>query len=83
MALFYVTYDLRAPGRDYRRLGDRLMQLGGRPVLESVWAVKLDATARQLFDDLRGYIDQNDRLLVINSADSAWTTNTLADPNKL
>ncbi|NMO18771.1 SinR family protein [Pyxidicoccus fallax] len=79
--MFYVTYDLRAPGKNYESLWGRLAALGAKRVLESVWAVSVTGTATDVYNHLVPYIDNNDRLLVVNSADSTWTGRTvLADP---
>jgi hypothetical protein len=74
--LFSVSYDLITPGKDYKRLYDRLAALGARRVLLSQWMLKSTMSATQLRDDLQLYIDRNDRLLVINVSTGAmaWTT---------
>ena len=76
MQLFSVSYDLLAPGKDYQALYVRLRALGAARVLYSQWMLKGAYTAAELRDDLRRYIDANDRLLVINvtTGAMAWTT---------
>ena len=76
MHLFSVSYDLIAPGKDYKRLYDRLATLGARKALLSQWMLKSTMSAVQLRDDLQQHIDKNDRLLVIDvtSGAMAWTT---------
>lgn len=76
MNLHSVSYDLLTPGKDYATLYTRLQGLGARRVLFSQWMLKSTMTAVQLRDDLKRYIDSNDRLLVINTTDGsmAWTT---------
>jgi hypothetical protein len=82
MALFYVTYDLMKY-KDYPKLWARLEQYGAKRVLLSVWAFNSNASATDIRDDLRQHIDADDRLLVIQSAASAWCGPLLADPNKV
>ncbi|UYH54770.1 hypothetical protein N6L26_12100 [Qipengyuania sp. SS22] len=74
MAAYVVTYDLRAPGRNYQGLYDRLRQYPRwAKVTESNWVVVTEWTASQIRDDLSGYIDTNDRLFVIKSGvEAAW-----------
>jgi hypothetical protein len=76
MSLFSVSYDLLTPGKDYAALYARLRALGAVRVLYSQWMLRNSATAAQVRDDLRGYIDSNDRLLVIDTTNGnmAWTT---------
>jgi hypothetical protein len=75
MSAFLVTYDLRQPGRDYKRLYDRLSGWRAVHALESVWLIDAGTTAGALRDDLRGYIDTNDRLFVVEiKGATAWTT---------
>jgi hypothetical protein len=83
MATFFVSYDLRAPGQDYKPLWARLTLLRGKRVLESVWAVPWAGTASQLFATLGPLLDANDRLIVINAADAGWSDTVLADPSKV
>jgi hypothetical protein len=81
LALFYVTYDL-IKYKDYPKLTERLGQYKAVRVLLSVWALKGNYTASGLRDDLRKYIDNDDRLLVIESVNwASW--NLISDPNKL
>ena len=71
MGTFWVSYDL-VKEKDYERLFARLRQLGAKKVLLSMWALKGDYTCTNLRDDLRQYIDSDDRLVVIESKD--WAT---------
>ena len=81
MALFFVTYDL-IKFKDYPKLWARLGQYKAQRVLLSVWALTNTSTAAAIRDDLKTYIDGDDRLLVIQSADwASW--NLSADPNKV
>jgi hypothetical protein len=80
--LFFITYDLVKPGKDYQKLWDKLKNLGCQRVLLSVWAVRGNYTAADLRDVLKDFIDANDRLLVVQSAD--WATwAAMISPNKI
>ena len=70
MSKFVVSYDLRAPGRDYAELYKAIKSAAwwAHP-LESVWIVACDLTAEQVFDRLHGHIDKNDGLMVLRLAD--------------
>jgi hypothetical protein len=76
-----ISYDLRTPGKDYSRLWNRLFSYGNyaRP-LESVWLIRTIYTAEQVRDSIRGYVDQNDKLFVVDVTGRpvAWN-NLLAD----
>jgi hypothetical protein len=67
MALFFISYDLRTPGKDYQRMFDKLESLGAKRVLLSMWALRGNYTAVGLRDLLTPFIDANDRLLVDES----------------
>jgi hypothetical protein len=76
MHLFSVSYDLLKPGKDYQSLYNRLHAFGAVRALYSQWMLSGNYTAVQLRDDLKNYIDANDRLLVIDvtTGQMAWTT---------
>ena len=63
MAIFAVSYDLRAPGRNYQPLYDVLEGSGVR-ALESFWFVEANMTPTEVRDILRKSMDQNDGLFV-------------------
>ena len=65
MAYFTVTYDLMAQ-KNYKRVIDELVRLGGARVALSVWLVeRIETNAFGLRDHLLGYIDADDKLVVI------------------
>ena len=80
--LYYVSYDL-VKAKDYPKLWEALKSVGAVRVLESVWCFsRVGTTATELRDHLRQFIDADDRLLVIESANWAgWRL--LSDPNKV
>ena len=73
MARFVVSYDLRAPGRNYQPLYDRLHNWEAVCGLESLWFIKWDSTPTTIRDDLKKYVDANDGLFVAQISASAWS----------
>lgn len=71
---YEISYDLRAPGRNYDSLYMRLAAWRAVRVLKSVWIIEADSTtAAAIRDDLAKYIDANDRLLVCTmTGEAAW-----------
>ncbi len=75
MAVYAVSYDLRAPGRNYEPLWERLRQYTHAKALESYWLVDTTWSATQVRDDLKRLVDANDMILVAQLAgEAAWTT---------
>ncbi len=65
---FLITYDLCKPGQDYVGLWEKLENLNAKRLLESVWIIKQqikDLTCSTLNTSLKKYIDQNDKLLIV------------------
>jgi hypothetical protein len=82
VALFFISYDLMTPGKDYQRLYDKLAALGAQRVLLSLWALRGNYSATGLRDALKAFIDSNDRLLVDES--NTWASyGALVDVNKI
>jgi hypothetical protein len=75
MRYLSINYDLRAPGRNYDRLYQRLREYPGVVrVLQSLWIVSTAWTARQVHDDLRRFLDANDGLFVVRVTNEvAWS----------
>jgi hypothetical protein len=68
MAVFLITYDLVAEdsGYDYKPLLARLRELGGVRSHLSEWLIALNGdTQKTTYDHFRQYMDENDRLMVI------------------
>ena len=73
--LYMISYDLVAPGRDYRALDERITSLAGRRILESQWLLTHTASCSDIWQDLYRFIDPNDRLLVNEMTNMAtWRT---------
>ena len=73
-----VTYDLRAPGRNYDKLFDYLKSQPAwcHPV-ESVWFIATDKSPEFIRDEMQGSCDSNDKILVVRTAaPGAWVNLT-------
>jgi hypothetical protein len=71
MTTYVVSYDLRAPGRDYKKLFEFLeSHTSWAHPLESTWVVVSGRSARQLREIAR-HTDANDNFLVVKSK-AAW-----------
>lgn len=64
MALFAVSYDLKK-NKDYPTLWEEFTRLGGHKALESFYLLDLNTTAPLLRDHLRGFVDEDDMLMVV------------------
>jgi len=74
MAVQIISYDLRRPGQDYRRLFDAIKALGSWwHCLESVWLIDTHLAGSQVRDAIRVHLDANDSLLVA-SLGGNWAT---------
>ena len=76
---YIISYDLCKPERDYTSLFQAIKayQYWGR-LTESTWAVVSPYNSVEIRDDLLRYIDDNDRLIVIQSGKSAAWTKVMA-----
>ena len=74
MTCYVISYDLRAPGRNYEHLYAAIKAYGKwAHINESVWAIVTDTNAVAVRDNLARHIDANDRLFVIKSGvEAAW-----------
>lgn len=77
MPVYVVSYDLTRPGQNYEALWTELRRLGGQRVLQSQWAVNVTNTATELNKHLWGYLDANDRLLVMARDSGDWAGTNL------
>jgi len=71
MALYLVTYDLRAPGRSYDLVYEQLRNWKAVRIAESVWLAELNGPAATIRDILQGLVDTNDRIFVIQQFTNA------------
>lgn len=74
MATYIVTYDLRAPNRNYEALYEAIKKYRGwAHINESVWAVVSEQSAVHVRDSLMRFMDQNDSIFVVKSGtEAAW-----------
>lgn len=74
MPCYIVTYDLRAPGRNYEAVYNKLKSYDNwAKITESTWAIVTDERAVQIRDGLAALIDKNDRIFVVKSGvEAAW-----------
>lgn len=81
---FIIMYDLRSPGQDYVQLHQAIKSFGiwGK-ITESSWAIVSNLTAEAIRNFLLGYIDRNDRIMVIQSGKVAAWHNVMASPDWL
>lgn len=74
MACYIISYDLLAPGRDYKSLNAAIKSYGTwAKITESLWAVVTEDKATAIRDKLSAHLDPNDRLFVVKSGtEAAW-----------
>jgi hypothetical protein len=71
-----INYDLVSPGRNYERLYKYLKGFDGWDhLLESLWLVRTRKTAAEVRDDLKSFVDSNDKVAVFDVTGSSWATN--------
>ncbi len=71
--VYAVTYDLRAPSRDYKGLYEVLKSFPHWwHFLESTWLVVADSTPKQVHERLLPHLDANDIVLVIEVKNNKW-----------
>lgn len=66
MSVYLVTYDLKSTSKDYGSLYARIKEMGEwQHPLDSVWLVKSDNNARDIFSILCEEKDEKDLLMVV------------------
>jgi hypothetical protein len=75
MVSIIVSYDLRAPGRDYSSLYEKLKSYTHwAKITESTWFIKTSSSCVDVRDELKKVMDSNDRLFVGKlSGEAAWS----------
>lgn len=73
MERYIITYDLKAPGRNYDELYSRIKSYSywGK-ITESSWAIKTNQSHTTVRNYLKGALDANDSLLVGKFGYCAW-----------
>lgn len=65
MSKYLINYDLYTPGKDYDALIEAIKAYGyWAKICKSCWAIKTNHTCAEIRDNLKQYIDTNDRLFV-------------------
>jgi hypothetical protein len=76
MAVYMIAYDVHPPqGENYDKLFTALEAIGSGywDCLDSAWLVITEKTAAQISDELKQYIRDDDRLLVMRYGEgAAW-----------
>lgn len=73
MSSFLISYDL-VSDKDYSKLYEAIRNYGSfAHVLESVWIIKSSASSSEIRDNLKSYLDSDDKLFVARlTGESAW-----------
>lgn len=78
---YLISYDLIAPGKDYKPLWAALYGMGAVRVLDSEWTVnRYGTTPLELANIVAANMDKNDRLLVTEMPDNYAMMNLLEKP---
>ncbi|UKJ82884.1 SinR family protein [Priestia megaterium] len=73
-----ITYDLDSPGQSYPKIIDAIQSYPNCvKMTESCWIINTNATALAIRDNLKQYIDSNDRILVADLTGKATGINVL------
>jgi hypothetical protein len=84
MALYLISYDLDKPEQNYSGLLGRLRELKAQRFLYSEWFLINAANSEQIRDDLLRFIDNNDRILVVEIKNhAAWNNLMLSNETTL
>jgi len=75
MAVILVTYDLKAPGRNYQGVHDYLKTFTHCKKMESVWLLDTAKTPAVIRDGLKSKIDANDITFVVKITQSWAASN--------
>lgn len=73
MSSFIISYDLIA-NKDYFELYEAIKSYGTYAhILESVWIIKSNSSSANIADNLKSYIDSDDKLFVAKlDSQAAW-----------
>lgn len=66
MSVLLITYDLKAPGKDYTDLLKQIKTFPWARLSESSYAIKTEQQTQNIYSTLKPYIDQNDNIYIIN-----------------
>ena len=73
MSSFIISYDLISD-KDYASLYEAIRNYGSYAhILESVWIIKSSSSSTNIRDNLKNYLDSDDKLFVAKlNGESAW-----------
>ncbi len=74
MAVVLVTYDLKAPGRNYQPVHDYLKTFTYCKGMESVWLLDTPTSPTVIRDTLKTKVDSNDKVFVVRIT-REWASN--------
>ena len=78
---YLISYDLVAPGKDYKPLWKALADLGAVRILDSEWlTTRTGTTPLNLANHCLQFMDRNDRIFVTEVPDNYAYRSLLADP---
>jgi hypothetical protein len=84
MALYLVSYDLMAPGKDYKDLWAALRAIKAVRILESEWLTRREGTTPlALANHILQYMDSNDKIFVTEVPNNYAYRLLLSDPAKV
>ena len=79
--LYLISYDLMAPGKDYKDLWNALHAIGAVRILESEWLARRgNTTPKDLADYCLKFMDANDRIFVTEVPANFAYRSLLTDP---
>jgi CRISPR associated protein Cas2 len=83
MTDYAIAYDLikEQSSHDYEPLWAELKRLGGHRTQYSLWLVNLSNTAKEVHDHFKAYLDQDDRLWVLELTKSHYYSNAMSGTN--
>lgn len=76
MALYVLTYDVRATNHDYTRLYELLRAWGAAHLQDSVWLAELNMGSAAIRDAMKAHMHADDTVCVVRlpSPISDWAT---------
>jgi hypothetical protein len=74
MAIVLVTYDLKAPGKDYKSLHAHLKTYTYCKGMESVWLLDTSKSNAAIRDGIRPHVDTNDVVFVSRLHSNTWAS---------
>lgn len=73
MAVLAINYDLKAPGRNYQPLYDAIKSYNYCKILDSCWLIDTANSTSSVRDHLKGCVDGNDEIFVVQLRQN-WAT---------